>query len=52
MATFPGFQVPKPVEGIVAGITPNIDALELNQDGAHGFDPSWRLAVVAGMTPY
>ncbi|MDF5999791.1 hypothetical protein P4050_15850 [Pseudomonas aeruginosa] len=32
MATFPGFQVPKPVEGIVAGITPNIDALELNQD--------------------
>ncbi len=32
MATFPGFQVPKPLVGIVAGITPNIDALELNQD--------------------
>ncbi|MDS9855890.1 hypothetical protein RMH21_34200, partial [Pseudomonas aeruginosa] len=32
MATFPGFQVPRPVEAVVAGITPNIDALELNQD--------------------
>ncbi|HEJ5273146.1 TPA: hypothetical protein SL694_001892, partial [Pseudomonas aeruginosa] len=32
MATFPGFQVPKPVEGIVAGITPNISTLDLNQD--------------------
>ncbi|RUF67839.1 hypothetical protein IPC1105_33025, partial [Pseudomonas aeruginosa] len=32
MATFPGFQVPKPVEGIVAGITPNISTLDMNQD--------------------
>ncbi|MDF5921077.1 hypothetical protein P4133_21460 [Pseudomonas aeruginosa] len=24
--------MPKPLVGIVAGITPNIDALELNQD--------------------
>ncbi|EIU3605429.1 MULTISPECIES: hypothetical protein [Pseudomonas] len=32
MATFPGFQVPRPVEAVVAGITPNISALGLNQD--------------------
>ncbi len=28
----PGFQVPRPVEAVVAGITPNISALFLNQD--------------------
>ncbi|MGC3292866.1 hypothetical protein ACPTFP_31025, partial [Pseudomonas aeruginosa] len=32
MATFPVLQEPTPEEGIVAGITPNISTLFLNQD--------------------